>query len=133
MAIQLSTAARNGRLDAIETELGASTIMKMRTGAQPANCAAADTGTVVATLNLPADAMANAAGGTKAKSGTWEDITADAAGTIGHFRWYKSDGVTCVMQGSVGVGAGDMQVDNNVVNAGQKVTVTGFTITDGNA
>ena len=81
MAIQLSTAVRNARLDAIETTIGASAVLKIRTGAAPADVATADSGTVLATLSLPADYMAAAASGSKAKSGTWEDTSADAAGT----------------------------------------------------
>jgi hypothetical protein len=133
MAIQLSVAARNGRLDAIETEAGTSAIMKIRTGAQPADCAAADSGTVLATLNLPSDWMAAASAGSKAKSGTWQDAAADAAGTAAHFRIYKTDGTTCVIQGSVGQGSGDLSLDNTVIAVGQVVTITGFTLTDGNA
>ena len=135
MALQLSVAARNGRLDAIETEAGASAILMIRTGAQPANCAAADTGTVLATLNLPADYLAAASGGTKAKSGTWEDTSADATGTAAHFRIYKSDGVTCVIQGSITAtsGGGDMELNNTSIATGQAVTITSFVLTDGNA
>ena len=135
MTVQLSVAARNARLDAVETEAGASAIMKLRSGAQPASCATADSGTVISTINLPADWMAAAASGTKAKSGTWQDTSADAAGTLGHWRLYKSDGTTCVAQGSITAtgGGGDLTVDNTVVAAGQNITVTGFTWTEGNA
>jgi hypothetical protein len=133
MAIQLSVGVRNARLDAIETEAGASAILKIRTGAPPADCAAADSGTVLAMLNLPSDWMAAASGGSKAKSGTWQDAAADAAGTAGHFRIYKSDGVTCVIQGTCGQGSGDLQLDNTNIAVGQVVTVTAFTLTDGNA
>lgn len=135
MSIQLSVAVRNARLDAIETAIGASAILKLRTGAQPANCAAADSGTVVATLALPADYMAAAAAGAKAKSGTWNDPSADAAGTVAHFRIYASDGTTCHKQGTVTItgGGGDLTLDNNVVTLAQVITITGFTLTDGNA
>lgn len=135
MALQLSVAARNGRLDAIETAVGVSAVLKIRTGAQPANCDAADSGTVLATLNLPSDWMAAAASGSKAKTGTWEDLTADAAGIAAHFRIYASDGTTCHIQGSVSItaGGGNMTLDNDNIAAGQKVTITGFTLTDGNA
>lgn len=133
MAVQFSTDVRNARLDAIESNIGASPVLKLRTGAPPANCAAADSGTVVATMNLPSDWMAAAASGTKAKTGTWEDLTADAAGTVGHFRIYDSGGSVCDIQGTCGTGSGDMQLDNAVVEAGQKVTVTSFQLTDGNA
>lgn len=131
MSIQLSTNARNGLLDAIETELGASPVLKIRSGAVPANCAAADSGTVLATCNLPADAMAAASGGSKAKSGTWEDTSADNTGTAAHFRLYKSDGTTCVLQGTVTAtgGGGDMTVDNTSFVAAQAFSITGFTLT----
>lgn len=135
MALQLSVAARNALLDAIETAIGTSAILKIRTGAMPASCATADSGTVLATANLPSDWMANASSGTKAKSGTWEDTSADAAGTAAHFRIYASDGVTCHLQGTVTAtgGGGDMTVDNVVFASGQQFTVTGFTLTAPNA
>lgn len=135
MAVQLSVAVRNARLDAIETTIGTSAILKIRTGAQPATCATADSGTVLATLNLPSDYLAAAASGSKAKAGTWEDTSADAAGTAGHWRLYASDGVTCHAQGSVTAtgGGGDMTVDNTSFAAGQAFTVTSWSFTDGNA
>lgn len=135
MAIQLSTTVRNARLDSIETAIGVSAVLKIRSGAQPANCGAADAGTVLATLNLPSDWMAAAASGSKALSGSWTDASADATGTAGHFRLYASDGTTCHLQGTVTLtgNGGDMTVDSLAFNAGQQFTVTGFTLTDGNA
>ena len=135
MAIQLSAAVRNARLDAIETAIGVSAILKIRTGAPPANVAAAATGTVLATVNLPSDWMAAASAGSKAKSGTWEDTSADATGTAAHFEITASDGTTRHMQGTVTLtgGGGDMTVDNTSFVAAQAFTVTGFTLTDGNA
>jgi hypothetical protein len=135
MAIQFSVAVRNARLDAIETAIGASAILKIRTGAAPASCATADSGTVLATINLPTDWMANAASGSKSMQGTWQDTSADASGTAGHFRIYASDGTTCHMQGTVTAtgGGGDLQVDNVNFAVGQSFTVTSFTLTDGNA
>lgn len=129
--LQLSVAARNGLLDAIETEGGASAIMKIRTGAAPATCATADSGTVLATLNLPADWMAAAAAGSKAKAGTWEDLSADATGTAGHFRIYKSDGTTCVIQGTVTAsgGGGHMIVSTVSFVATDSVTISSFSMT----
>lgn len=135
MALQYSVAVRNAQLDAFETAIGASAILKIRTGAPPATVATADSGTVLATLNLPADWMSAAAAGSKAKLGTWEDLSADAAGTAAHFRIYATDGVTAHAQGTVTAtgGGGDMTVDNVVFAAGQSFTITGFTISAGNA
>lgn len=134
MAIQLSVAVRNARLDAIETAIGTSAVMKIFTGSAPANCAAADSGTVLATLSLPSDWMAAASSGSKAKSGTWQDTSADNTGTAAHFRVYASDGTTCGIQGTVTAtgGGGDLTVDNTSFASGQSFTVTGFTLTDGN-
>lgn len=131
MALQFATTVRNAMLDAIESDTGVSAVMKIRTGAAPATCATADSGTVLATLNLPSDWMAAAASGTKAKSGTWEDLAGDAAGTAAHFRIYKTDGTTCQVQGTVTAtgGGGDMTLDNTSIAVGQAVTITGFTLT----
>jgi hypothetical protein len=135
MTIQLSTTVRNARLDAIETTIGTSAVLKVFSGAPPANVGTADSGTVLATLNLPSDYFAAAASGQKAKSGTWQDAAADATGTAGHFRLYASDGTTCHLQGTVTAtgGGGDMTVDNTSFATGQEFTVTGFTLNEPNA
>jgi hypothetical protein len=135
MALQLSVAARNALLDAIETATGATAILRIRTGAAPATCATADSGTVLATATLPADWMAAASAGVKALSGTWQDTSADSAGTAAHFRIYDSVGTTCHIQGTVTAtgGGGDMTVDNVVFAAGQSFSVTTFSLTAPNA
>lgn len=134
MTLQYSDSVRNAKLDAIETTISTAPIMRIRTGAPPADCATADSGTVLATLTLPSDWMAAASGGSKAKSGTWQDASADAAGTAGHFRIYDSGDTTCHMQGTVTAtgGGGDMTVDNAVFASGQQFTVSTFSISDNN-
>lgn len=135
MTIQLSTTVRNARLDAIETAIGASAVLKIRSGAPPANCGTADSGTVLANAALPSDWMAAAASGQKAMSGSWADSSADNAGTAGHFRIYASDGTTCHLQGTVTAtgGGGDMEVDNTSFAAGQAFSVTSFTLNEANS
>lgn len=133
MTVQLATSTRNARLDAIETDCGASPILKIRTGAAPANCGTADSGTVLATLALPSDWASPASGGAKSLLGTWQDASADATGTAAHFRLYKNDGTTCILQGTVGTSGADMNVDNTSFATGQSFTVNTFTLTDGNA
>lgn len=133
MAFQFSTAARNAWLDAIETAIGASPTLEIRSGAAPANCGVADAGTVLATIALPADWMAAAAAGAKAMQGTWQDASADASGTAGHFR--IKVGGTCHIQGSCsGIGGGgDMIIDNPALVATQQFNVTSFGLTAGGA
>lgn len=134
MTIQLSTTVRNARLDAIETAMGVSAVVKLRTGAQPANCAAADSGTVLASYTLASDWAAAASGGSKSFSNTPLSTTGLAAGTAAHYRAYASDGTTCHMQGTVTAtgGGGDMTADNTSIAVGQTVNITSWSITDGN-
>lgn len=135
MPLQLSTAVRNNALDSFEATVGTNAILKIFTGSKPANCAAPDSGTVLSTINTPSDYMAAASGGSKAKTGTWEDASADSTGTAGHFRLYASNGTTCHAQGTVTAtgGGGDMEVNNVSFVAGQPFTITLFTINAGNA
>lgn len=132
MAVQLSVAVRNARLDAVETVVGTSPKLQIRTGAQPADCAAANSGTLLWEEDCPVDWAAAAAAGAKAKSGTWTAAAA-ATGTAAHFRMQDSAGTTCHIQGSVGLGSGDLSLDNTSIASGQTVTVSTFTLTDGNA
>ncbi len=134
MAIQLSVTARNNRLDAIETSAGATAKLQIRSGAQPASCATAASGTLLCELTLPADYLAAASAGSKAKSGTWTG-TGVAAGTAGHFRIVDNAATTCHVQGSITAtsGGGDMELDNTSIAVSQTVTVNTFTLTDANA
>jgi len=133
MAFQFSVAARNAALDAIETAAGTAPTLSIRTGSVPANCAAARSGTALATLALPSDWLTAASSGSKALSGTWQDVAADAAGTAGHFS--IDQGATCHIQGTVTAtgGGGDMTMDNTSLATGQQVTITAFNLTAGGA
>jgi hypothetical protein len=133
MAIQFSTRVRNARLDAIETAIGNGPTLRIRSGAMPANTGAARTGTVLATIALPADWMLAAAAAVKNMSGTWSDSAADAAGTAGYFDITAAD-ATVDVQGTVTAtgGGGDMELDNTVFAAGQAFSVTNFSINEPN-
>jgi hypothetical protein len=135
MALQMSESLRNARANATETTIGASAVMKIRTGAPPANVATADSGTVLVTINLPADWLGDAAAGVKSKLGTWQDASADATGTAAHFRIYASDGTTAHIQGSVTAtgGGGDLTLVTTSITATQAVTITSFSLTEANA
>jgi hypothetical protein len=133
MATQFSVAARNAAADAIETAIGTAPTLEIRTGAAPANCAAADAGTLLASMALPSDWLAAASAGAKALLGTWQDASADAAGTAGHFR--IKQGATCHIQGTVTAtgGGGDITLDNAVIAVAQQVTITSFSVSMGGA
>lgn len=133
MAIRVNTALANKILDMMFNGAAGITfdagVLEFRSGAQPATADTALTGTVLATINLPADSMGAASSRSIAKAGTWSDLAADAAGTIGYATLrdaastYRQDfSVT-----STG-GGGDITVDNTVLAAGQAFTVTSMAI-----
>ena len=133
MAIQFDVTTRNARLDATEAAIGASAHLFLRTGPPPVNVAAGPSGTLICDITLPADWMAAASSGTKAKLGLWQAL-AVADGTLGHYRILDSLGAVR-LQGTVTVtgGGGDLTVDSLVTVTSQLVTVTAYTWTEGNA
>lgn len=133
MALQYSTTVRNAKLDAVETAIGTAPVMRIYSGSAPANPAAAATGTVLAEITMPSDWMAAAASGSKAMSGSWQDLSADAGGTPGYFRIWNSGVTTCHVQGTAGTTGTDMILSSGTLTAGQSFSVTGFTIADNNA
>ena len=134
MAAQFSVAVRNGWLDNTEATVGTSPKLRILTGTKPADCAAAETGALLAEITCPSDWMGAAAAGSKALAGSWT-VAASGTGTAGYYRIMDSTGTTCHEQGSITAsgGGGDMTVDNTSIASGQTVTVTAKTLTAGGA
>lgn len=135
MTLQTSDAVANAMLDALETTVGTGMVWIFRTGTVPANCAAADTGTVLGTIQCPSDWLAAASSRAKALAGTWAG-TALVAGSIGHFRAYKADGTTVCFQGTPALTGGTADILLSALNfesVGQAFSITAFTLTDGNS
>lgn len=128
MAFQYSVTVRNAKLDQIETTINTAPILKIFSGAEPANCAAADPAGLLCTITLPSDWMSAASLGAKAKLGTWSG-TASGSGTAASWRIYDSGLVACHIQGNTT----DMTFDNTSIATSQTVTVNSFTLTAGNA
>lgn len=126
MAITLSTGARNAACDAVVDRVDAGAAagkLKLK--------AANDTLLCTITLNDPAfDAAANGAAAldvAPALSGT--GAAAAGAGTAAtKFDFTDSDD-NVVFSGVVGVGSGELQMDNNSIADGQTVNITGYTHT----
>ncbi len=132
MAIQKSTALRDAEANAYESTVGTSPVMRLFTGAQPANCAAANSGTELANGTLPSDWMGASSAGVVAKAGTWT-LTGIAGGTAAHYRLYASNGTTCHEQGTVGQGSGDLSLDNTTIANGQTITISTWSRTVANS
>jgi len=139
----MSTALRNAMLEQIENIGNGLSVVAGTSGvtgsvtaptltifanAIPANPAAADTAaSTLAVLTLPTSFMAAAASGSVSKDvGTWQDASADAAGTATHFRM-KTNGGTVFLQGSCGV---QVQINTSAITAVNSNVLT-FTATTG--
>lgn len=133
MTIQFGTTLRNNRSAAIETTIGTSAKVQIRSGAQPATPATADSGTLLVEFSLVSD-WSTQSGGVLTFSSTPLTQAAVATGTAGHYRVKDSAGTTTHMQGSVTAtgGGGDMTIDNTSIVNLQNVQITAWTITEGN-
>ena len=130
MALQLGATLRNNMIGQVQFSVGASGVLKVFSGAEPANCAAADPSGLLATITLPATVLTNT-GGVTTLAGTWSGI-ATGAGTAATFRIYDGSG-TCHLQGNVGTSGADLNLNNTTIAIGQSVSVTGFALTAPNA
>lgn len=137
MTIALSEAFREVCVDA-GVDLFDGGTLEIRSGSAPGPNAA-DSGTLLVSIPLPTPAFGNAGASTAGqadKAGTWEDSSADASGTAGHFRFKQSgdgggaDATQERIEGSVtgSGGGGDIELDNTSINSGQSVEVTAFNV-----
>lgn len=127
MAFQFGSTLRNNQVSQIQATVGASGHLKIFSGAEPANCAAADPAGLLADIALPATFLTSS-GGVTTIAGTWSANGA-AVGTAQSFRMYDGSAV-CHIQGNVTT---DLVLNNTNIAIGQPVTVTAFSVTAGNA
>lgn len=133
MTIELSDALRNVRLDAIDTDIGTAGQLIIYAGTIPTTTGGT-AGTVILTLTLNNPAFGAASGGVMALnvSGLSGAAVNASTETASYFR--ITDGTDVLLQGTISAsgGGGDMIIDNTSVANGQTVTVTSFSLTDGN-
>lgn len=127
MAHQYGATLRTNQVATLQTTVGATGLLKIFSGAEPVNCAAADPTGLLATITLPASFLTSS-GGVTTLAGTWS-VAASAAGTAASYRIYDS-GLVCHIQGNVTT---DLVLNNTVITAGQTVSVTQYSVTAGNA
>lgn len=127
MAFQYGVTLRNNQVSQIQTTVGASGVLKIFSGSEPANCAAADPAGLLATITLPASFLTSS-GGVTTIAGSWT-VAASATGTAATFRIYDGSTV-CHVQGNTTT---DLVLNNTSITSGQTVTVTSFSVTAGNA
>lgn len=131
MAFKLSTSQRSAMAAALETDIGASGVVKIYTGSEPTNITDAASGTELVSVTLPADVFTESSG-VLSLSATVSG-SATATGEAGYYRLFASDGTTVKQQGDVGEGSGTMSLDNTDITSGQTVNITGYQLTMPNA
>jgi hypothetical protein len=133
----VSMLSARAALDALLAKLnvgGTAGHIKIFTGAMPATCETADSGTNLATLTLSTTAFPASTdpGSTGLATATANAITSDTnaanTGTAGYFRAYDSAGV-CIVQGTVGTSAADMILNTTSIVAAATVAITSWVVT----
>lgn len=124
---QLSDASANAACNAVVARANSGS-MKIYTGTQPANGnTAVGSQTLLATIALGSTAFASAVGGA-ATMNTTLATSIVATGTAAWFRIVASDGVTQVIDGSIGVtGSGsNIELGSTAFSTGAQVAITGY-------
>lgn len=131
MALAYDTVSiRNAMLDTITTRAGASALLRIYDGSRPATGGAATT--LLTELTCNATFAAAAASGVLTLNAITQDSSANATGTATWFRIVKADGTTFVLDGNVGTSGSDLNLTTTSIVATQPVSITSFTITEGN-
>lgn len=130
MAIQYSLTHRTNAMSQLNTDIGASAVIKIFTGSAPANCGTADTGTLLVQFAGNAGGFGSASGGVLTASAV-ANATASATGTAGYFRIYPTAATTtnAVVQGTCGTSGTDMILTNTSIANGQTCSFTSLTVT----
>ncbi len=128
MAFQEGALIRSAKLNAFNTSLVATATLKIFSGAEPVNCAAADPSGTLLTMSLPASPFGSASSGVIALNGSWS-VAASGSGAAASFRIYDSS-ANCAFQGNCTT---DLVLNNTNIASGQTVTITAFGVTSGNA
>jgi hypothetical protein len=139
MAVRTSTGLKNFALDSgLATAFDTTGRINVYTGAQPATADTAASGTLLGTLTLSSDSFAAASSGAIAINSVTSDTSADATGTAGYVRLYRTGDTA---PGSAGNGTTDrrldlligtdISIDNASVVTGGTIALSAYTLTHG--
>jgi len=129
MALGIVATTRNNMLDEITADIGSSGNLVGYDGSRPATGGAATT--EVFTCPLSATFADPASGGVL----TANSISDDTSATGGTVTWFRleTSGAAAVVDGDVGTSGSDLNLTSTTIGAGDTVSITGLTITAGNA
>ena len=133
MATHYLDSLRSNRMDEVTNDVGATGWLQVWDGAIPAQPDTAPAGNLLASLQMSNPIAPAASAGVLTMSSITDDTNANNSGTptFGRFATSETGTTTGVVQFSAGVGSGDLNFDAAIVSGGT-VSVTSFTITEGN-
>ena len=123
-----ATDARDAELDTLTALLDGG-FMKIYTGSPPSSPESSAVGTLLATLEFSSPSFATASGGIASANPITEDTSAAATGTAGWFRCFKSDGVTAILDGTIGTSGADINLNSTAIQIHTSVSIDSFRIT----
>lgn len=137
MALGYDISIRAARLDAITTRAGANAVLRIYSGSRPTTGGTATTLlaelTCGATFAPAAASTSNGNPVTLTLNAINQDPSANSTGTAAWFRIVKSDGTTFVLDGNCGTSGSDLNLTTTSIVSGQPVSISSFTINEGNA
>ena len=132
LALAYNSTVRNEMVQRVQVniDLGAGAgLFDIYDSTRPASCGTATT--LLAQLTFGDPSAPSSAAGVLTMNAITADASANAAGTATWFRNKDSTG-TCVVDGNVGTSGSDLNLNSTSISAGQQVSVTSYTITEGN-
>jgi hypothetical protein len=127
MALTIAAASAQAMGSALATDIGAGSIIEIRSGSKPATPETAASGTLLVSITVSGSFTSTGGVLTAADPAA---VAPTASGTAGHFRIKKSGG-TAVIDGTVTAtgGGGDMTLGSTTITTGVNVDLGVPTIT----
>ena len=133
--LKFSVALKNAQQNSITTTLGASALIDIMSGVQPATPDTAVTSQVIlATLTCNATFAPGASTGTVTLNAITAGTGTAGAGAGTAAAWFrlKTSAAAAHIDGTVGISGSDLNINNTSIATGQTVSCTGGSFTNGN-
>jgi hypothetical protein len=132
--LKYSASLKNAQQDAVTTKLGASAVLNIYSGTQPTNPdTALGAQVLLASLTCNATFAPAASGGVLTLNSISNGTGTAGASTGTTATWFRltTSGAVAHIDGSVGTSGADLNLNNTSIATGQTVSVTSFTLTNG--
>ena len=132
--LKYSAALKTSQQAAISTAAGASAVLTLYSGSQPASPDTAVTSQVALSTHTCAATFGSASAGVLTVGAIGNGTGTAGAGSGTNATWYRltTSGGTALVDGTVGISGCDMNLNNTNVATGQMVSITSWTITNAN-